>query len=266
MKRTNVMVVGLPGNMASLIATKIAKCKDMVLSPVCLTHETFGIIKRDGFALQGIRVPDHENAIRKYKPDVIVDFSKGSPEENCSMFCECGVPFVMGTTGVNMETMKEMVENSNISAVIAPNMATPIVALQAMLEYVAKNFPSAFSGYSLKIEESHQEEKVDTSGTAIAVERLLNATGAVSDDNGILSIRNPLIQERLYGVPKEYLKGHGYHKYSLVSSDGTVVINIGHNINGRNIYVDGTMRAIRFLAKKSDEHGKVFSMTDVLKV
>ncbi|NOQ68103.1 hypothetical protein GQ568_01525 [Patescibacteria group bacterium] len=38
-----------------------------------------------------------------------------------------------------------------------------------------------------------------------------------------------------------------------------------HNVDGRKVYIDGTMRAIRFLAEKSDEPGNVFSMVDVLK-
>ena len=265
MSETEVMIVGIPGNMPSLIAAEIAKCKDIILSPVGLTHKTFGIIKRDGFVLKGIRVPDHENAIEKYKPDIIVDFSKGSPERNCNLFCECGVPFVMGTTGGNMKTMSEMVENSNISAVIDPNMASPIVVIRDMLEHAARKFSGVFSGYSLEITESHQKMKTDTSGTAIAVGGSLGKMGAVLDEDGILSIRDPKIQKRLFGVPEEHLKGHGYHKYSLTSSDGTVVLDIEHNINGRKVYIDGTMRAIRFLAEKSDEPGKVFSMIDVLK-
>lgn len=261
----NVMVVGLPGNMASLIATEIVECKDMILSRVGLTHETFGIIKRDGFILEGIRSSSHENAIRKYDPDIIVDFSKGNSEKNCSMFCECGVPFVMGTTGVDMEMMKKMVENSSISAVIAPNMASPVIVLQAMLEYAAKNFPGVFSGYSLKIAESHQEMKKDTSGTAIAFKKLLNVMGAVLNKDGIISIRDPIIQKCFCGIPEAHLGGHGHHEYILTSDDGTVHVGLIHNVDGRNAYVDGTIRAIRFLAERSGESRKVFSMTDVLR-
>lgn len=265
MSETKVMITGIPGIMSSLVATEIAGCKDIILSPVGLTHETFGIIRRDGFVLQGISIPDHENAIRKYEPDIIVDFSKGSPERNCELFCKCNVPFVMGTTGGDIEAMKKMVENSNISAVIASNMASPVVVIQAMLEYAAKNFPDVFSGYSLKIAESHQEMKIDTSGTAIVFEELLNVMGAISDKDGILSIRDPLIQKRLCGIPEEHLKGHGHHEYVLISRDGTVHLGISHNIDGRNAYVDGAIEAIRFLAKKRCESGKVFSMIDVLK-
>ena len=38
-----------------------------------------------------------------------------------------------------------------------------------MMEYMAKEFPGAFSGYKLEVTESHQRGKADTSGTAKAV-------------------------------------------------------------------------------------------------
>jgi dihydrodipicolinate reductase len=44
-----------------------------------------------------------------------------------------------------------------------------VVAFQAMMELMAKNFPGVFSGYKLEVVESHQRNKADTSGTAKAV-------------------------------------------------------------------------------------------------
>ena len=37
------------------------------------------------------------------------------------------------------------------------------------MEMMAENFPGAFAGYTLEVKESHQRNKVDTSGTAKAV-------------------------------------------------------------------------------------------------
>lgn len=37
------------------------------------------------------------------------------------------------------------------------------------MEYMAQEFPGAFSGYKLEVTESHQRAKADTSGTAKAV-------------------------------------------------------------------------------------------------
>ncbi len=42
--------------------------------------------------------------------------------------------------------------------------AYKIVALQTAIEYMAKEFPGSFDGYSLSVIESHQAAKADTSG------------------------------------------------------------------------------------------------------
>lgn len=44
-----------------------------------------------------------------------------------------------------------------------------VVAFQAAMDIMASNFPGAFAGYTLKVTESHQSSKVDTSGTAKAI-------------------------------------------------------------------------------------------------
>lgn len=70
----------------------------------------------------------------------------------------------------------------------------------------------------------------------------------------------------LIGVPDEYLGGHGYHRYDLMSPDGTVDIHIEHNVRGRKTYTAvGTMMAVKFVHQKVQE-GVVgaFSMEDVL--
>ena len=48
-------------------------------------------------------------------------------------------------------------------------MYCQVVAFQAMMDMMAKEFPGAFSGYKLEVTESHQRTKADTSGTAKAI-------------------------------------------------------------------------------------------------
>lgn len=272
MKNLKVMISGLPGNMPTLIAVGILKQKDMVLSEVGLSHTKQGTFlvkdKYDAQYLQAIcLVPEsgHKDAIATQNPDIIVDFAKGDLLKRCQMYCELDIPFVMGSTGGDLIAIKSLVEQSHISAVFAPNMAPPIVVIQSMFEHAAQNFPGFLDDYSLKIAESHQKGKADTSGTAIAFEKLFNEMGAISDKDGILSIRDPLIQSRILGISKQHLNGHGYHKYDLVSNDDSVHIALIHNIDGRNVYVDGTIKAVRFMAYKLGVKGIVYSMVDVLK-
>ena len=44
-----------------------------------------------------------------------------------------------------------------------------VVAFQATMELMAQQFPGAFAGYTLRVVESHQRTKADTSGTAKAI-------------------------------------------------------------------------------------------------
>ena len=52
--------------------------------------------------------------------------------------------------------MKEKFSPGVNYAVIAPNMAKQIVALQLGLKEMADRFPQSFSGYALTVTESHQ--------------------------------------------------------------------------------------------------------------
>ena len=154
-----------------------------------------------------------------------------------------------------------------IAAVIAPNMAKQIVGFQAMMEWAANTFPDLFKGYALTIRESHQQAKADTSGTAKAMVGYFNRLGVEFSADNIEMERNPERQAEAWGIPEAYLRGHGWHTYTLMSEDQTVKFEFTHNISGREIYAQGTMDAIVYLDKKvrAGQQGKVFSMIDVLK-
>jgi 4-hydroxy-tetrahydrodipicolinate reductase len=197
----------------------------------------------------------------------VVDYTlPAATVANCEYYCEKGLPFVMGTTVKDRSLLASIVEKSQISAVIAPNMSKPIVAVVAMFDYVAENFAGALDGFELQIVESHQRAKQGKSGTADAIGKNLKLLGAsYAGEEDILPIRNPK-QQRFMGVPEDALGGHGWHSYELMSPDGSVFLKFEHNVNGRSTYIDGTEVAINFLAKKmaAGSLGKCFSMTDVM--
>ncbi len=281
-EKINVILSGLPGKMASAVAKKVAKEEDMNLCDYALTAEW---IKAEHYELNEnhigeiidlIKPDEHEDYLTLVvkKDLVVVDFTapkeKGQPsaaDKSAEFYCKVGIPFVIGTTGGDRNKLEERVRNSEISAVIAPNMAKPIVGFQTMIEYAACNFPNLFKDYSLEIVESHQDTKKDTSGTAKAMVNYFNMLGMVFTKDQIKMIRDPEKQKKL-GVPGEHLSGHGWHTYTLKSRDGTVKFQFTHNVNGRDVYALGTLDAIRFLHRKfyqEGNKGKVYSMIDVLK-
>jgi 4-hydroxy-tetrahydrodipicolinate reductase len=91
--------------------------------------------------------------------------------------------------------------------------------------------------------------------------------GVPFSEDQIVKIRDPEIQQTQWGIDEEYLTGHGWHTYTLVSEDRTVRFEFTHNINGREVYGRGTLDALLYLSQKVEAgvSGKVFTMIDVLK-
>ena len=265
----NIMVNGLPGKVASLVAEHVARHEGLCLYPYSLTGED---ILEDKVTLGGLEIAlikpkDRDSFLREEKPDISVDYTHPlAVNSNAEFYCKHNLPFVMGTTGGDRTALLNTVHNSNTVAVIAPNMAKQIVAFQAMMNFAAQTFPGVFDGYSLEIVESHQKGKADTSGTAKAMVGYFNALGVPFTKDEIQMIREP-DEQRAMGVPEDALLGHGWHTYTLRSPDGSVRFDFTHNVNGRDVYADGTLSAIQFLARKVGvgERGKVYTMMDVLK-
>ncbi len=274
MKPIPVMVNGLPGSMALAVARHILADNRFELVPCSLTgpeitETTAGV---DGVAVTLLAPAGRGEALEAMGVDaekiICVDFTHPSAvNENAVFYREKGLFFVMGTTGGDREKLVETVRSSSISAVIAPNMAKQIVGFQAMMAHAAENFPGLFDGYRLRVVESHQQGKADTSGTAKAVVDSFNRLGVDFSVAQIEKERNPEVQTREWKIPEQYLSGHGWHTYSLVSPDGTVSFSFTHNVNGRDVYARGTLDAVVFLAaeRKKGQIGRVYSMIDVLK-
>ena len=274
MSTITVMVNGLPGNVARLVAGYLLADGRFTLIPYSLTGPEIQETEYsfDSISVQLIQPDQRESLIEQIKNSqgsfLSVDFTHpSSVNSNAEFYCRFGLPFVMGTTGGDRQKLEETVVSSTIAAVIAPNMAAQIVGFQAMMEYAAENFPGLFRGYTLNVRESHQQGKADTSGTAKAMVSYFNKLGVSFSADDIVKVRDPEDQKTQWGIPEEYLTGHGWHTYTLVSEDQTVRFEFTHNVNGRDVYAHGTIDALLYLDEKvqSGARGKMFTMIDVLK-
>ncbi|HMA66640.1 MAG TPA: dihydrodipicolinate reductase [Desulfosalsimonadaceae bacterium] len=273
MSRFKLMVNGLPGKVATVIARNAISDSTVDFIAQSLTGPE---IEADSVMVENtpvrlVRPGKRDSAVNALKseegPFMAVDFTlPDAVNENAEFYCRHQIPFIMGTTGGDREKLARTIAGSSVCAVIAPNMAKQIVGFQAMMAYAAENFPGLFAGYNLRITESHQKSKADTSGTAKAMVRYFNELGLSFSESDIEKIRDPEIQKTELGVPEAHLDGHGWHTYTLSSRDGTVVFSFTHRVNGREIYAWGTLDAARFLAEKinAGETGRMYSMIDVL--
>jgi 4-hydroxy-tetrahydrodipicolinate reductase len=273
MDSIKVMVNGLPGHMAGAVARHVLSDSRFALIPFSFTGPEISESETriEDIAVRLVRPEDRDAALSKVKAEsadfISVDYTHPSAvNSNGDFYCANKLPFVMGTTGGNRDRLKEAVLQSSTAAVIAPNMAKQIVGFQAMMAQAARLFPGLFEGYSLEIRESHQRGKADTSGTAKAMVKYFNDLGLPFLEADILKERDPERQKKLWGIPEEFLTGHGWHTYSLTSADRTVRFEFSHNVNGREVYARGTLDAIAYLHAKLQQgvRGKVFSMIDVL--
>ena len=265
-----IIVNGLPGKMASEVAKQVLKSEGLELVPYALTGSDISATshKIGDLSIALIKPEVREDFIASIqKPEISIDYTHPSVvNPNADFYCRHNLPFVMGTTGGDRTALEQRVKDSDIVAVIAPNMAKQIVAFQAMMKYAADNFPGAFNRYSLEVIESHQKGKADTSGTAKAMVGYFNTLGIPFNVEQIKMIRDPQ-QQVAMGISEEALTGHGWHTYTLKSEDGSVLFRFTHNVNGREVYAAGTIDAIKYLSGKisAGEKGKVYSMMDVLK-
>jgi len=267
-----ILIVGLPGNMATIFAKHAIKDDGIDILNYSITgNETEeNVYEIDGHTFNLIKANDKagiKQLFENNKDIIAVDYTEPHVvENNIDLYCRKKIDFIVGTTGVAVAKVSEKIRDAKVNAVIAPNMGKQIVAIQAMVQYAAENFPNCFKGYNLTVTESHQKGKMDTSGTARAMVEYFNKLGMSFNGDKIIKYRDPKKQLEL-GVPKEHLSGHGWHTYAFTSDDESVHIEITHNVNGRDIYADGTIDSIYYLYKKieSGVQGTIFSMIDVLK-
>ncbi len=273
MEKINIMVNGLPGNIAKVMARFAIQDDRFSAIPFSLTGQE---IPEDNVSIDGIDFklvkPDvRDEKIKQIQTDypffVSIDYTHPTAvNANAEFYTQNKIPFVMGTTGGDRQALEDVVKKGSLPAVIAPNMMKQIIGFQAMMEYAADTFPGLFKGYELKVIESHQKGKADTSGTAKAVVASFNKLGVDFDVNDIEMVRDPEVQEKEWGIPKEHIGGHGWHTYTLTAPDGNNLFEFKHNINGRDIYVPGTFDAVLYLVEKirNNETQRLFTMIDVL--
>ena len=278
-----IMVNGMPGPMA-VAAAEACLRKGLKLAPIAMTGpevEPCTIKVNDlvtGRASDVRLIPacdteEVESAVAAAKeacgPNnlLAIDFTHPSAvNHNAIFYAKNGIPFVMGTTGGDREKLLHDMESPKHFAVIAPNMGKQIVAMQAALEDLANKYPGSFGGYKLEVTESHQKTKADTSGTAKAViSSLKKLSGDDFTDDDITMLRDDE-SSLAFGVPKDALKGHAFHTYTLASPDGSVQFELKHNVAGRTVYAEGTADAVAFLARKirTEKEPKIFTMINVL--
>lgn len=268
-----ILMSGLPGKMAALVAEKLCgngnfRLHQVGLSSINHAGETVTIADRNIHLLHSSIWPvfftRRHGLYDMNRGTVAIDFSTpGSAAENANFFANHNIPFVMGTSGGNREEMEEIIRKSRTCEVVAANMDPQIIRQQMNIDKFAQTNPDIFREATIEITESHQKTKKDVSDTAIAFRAQFERYGVVPNGT-ITSIRDTEAQEALGILSPD--SGHAYHWVAVKNPAGEVIYQFNTAVQGRSSYVEGTLMAARFLYRQIADgaRGQVFSMRDVM--
>ena len=246
-----VVVSGAKGKMGTAVVKAVAAADDLAVA-VCFAPQHVGqtVVCEDGeFPCAG----DLGALIDECRPDVLVDFSQPDAVlANVETALSKGVHVVTGTTGVSVDTFREVAERhaaTGAKLFYAPNFTTGAVLMMRFAALAAKFFPDA------EIIEMHHNGKKDApSGTAVQTARLIaeardharNAgPGSETELPGCEGARGCEVD----GVRVHAIRGDGYMaSQEVVFSVAGQTLTLRHDSTQRDAYMPGVLLAIRSVA------------------
>ena len=260
-----IAIAGASGRMGRMLIDGVRNAPDLELAGALDVpgSEAIGIDAGAflGFASGVPIVSDLRTGLEKAQ--VLIDFTR--PEGTLAHLAVCrelGVQAVIGTTGFTDAQKAEITAIAkDIAIVMAPNMSVGVNVTLKLLEMAAK---ALSTGYDIEIIEAHHRHKVDApSGTALKMgEVIADALGRDLKECAVYS------REGVTGERDASTIGFASIRGGDIVGDHTVLfagtgerIEITHKSASRATYVQGSFRAVQFLAQQK---AGLFDMFDVL--
>ncbi len=277
MEPINIMINGLPGEMATTLAERVASDQKFLLIPFSIAGSNIEI--------QEILIANHtvkffklENRKEKYlktlkvfEPFIAIDFTHPDvANQNIQFYIENQISFVMGTTEFNRQKFTPSLKNSNCLSVISSTMNKQVAGLQLMMEYLANSHPGLYKGYRFFVDEGSKSRKTDASKIHIDISSDLEKMGVKLGGKEAQKEEKMDSKEKWEksNNSKELFNANTQYLCRLEADDGSVLFEFKQQINGRDIYIQGVFDAVVFLhnkIKKLKNRGKIYTMRDVLK-
>jgi 4-hydroxy-tetrahydrodipicolinate reductase len=204
----SVVVSGAAGRMGQAVCVAVEGAEGMEL--VAKADPALGVELADALA----------------DADVVVDFT--TPETalgNVSAALAAGVHAVVGTTGFDLERLREAAESAGAGAncLVAPNFAIGAVLLMEVAQRIAPHMPEC------EIVELHHDKKLDApSGTAKRTAELIRGAGG--------NVHEPIHSIRLPGLVA--------HQEVVFGGEGQT-LSLRHDSIDRRSFMPGVLLAVR---------------------
>jgi 4-hydroxy-tetrahydrodipicolinate reductase len=156
--------------------------------------------------------------------DVVVDFTTpDTAPANAKACLEAGVHVVVGTTGFDLDALRQAAEASAANCFVAPNFAIGAVLLMEVSQRIAPHMPEC------EIVELHHDKKLDApSGTAKRTADLIAGAGG--------KVHQPIHSVRLPGLVA--------HQEVIFGGEGQT-LSIRHDSIDRRSFMPGVLLAVR---------------------
>jgi 4-hydroxy-tetrahydrodipicolinate reductase len=165
--------------------------------------------------------------------DVVVDFT--TPEtavDNVRAALGAGVHAVVGTTGFDLEELRDVAESAGAGAkcLVAPNFAIGAVLLMEASQRIAAHMPEC------EIVELHHDKKLDApSGTAKRTAELIAGAGG--------NVHDPIHSVRLPGLVA--------HQEVIFGGEGQT-LSLRHDSIDRRSFMPGVLLAVRKVGSRPE--------------
>jgi len=210
-----VVASGAAGRMGQAVCEAVEGAEDMELA--ARADPSLGVALADVLA----------------EADVVVDFTTpDTAVENVSACLEAGVHAVVGTTGFEVEDLREAAEAApgDAKCFVAPNFAIGAVLLMEVSQTIAAHM------LECEIVELHHDRKLDApSGTAKRTAELISAAGG--------NVHEPIHSIRLPGLVA--------HQEVVFGGVGQT-LTVRHDSIDRRSFMPGVLLAVRAVADRPD--------------
>jgi 4-hydroxy-tetrahydrodipicolinate reductase len=196
-----------------------------------------------------------EQALQFTKIDVLVDFTQPkSIFENSKLCLKKGICPVIGTTGlsdIQIEELKKISQEKNVSCLIAPNFSTGAVLMMMFSAQAAKYFDN------VEIIELHHNQKKDApSGTAVKTAKMMSEAKATFAKGNCEEVE--LIQGSRGGTSYSDIHIHSVRMPGYIASQEVIfgssgqVFKLRHDSMDRACYMSGVILAIKHVINNND--------------
>lgn len=233
----NIAVCGSNGKMGQEVVKAVKTSDDMNL-----------VAEIDIFNGQFATIKEAKDSV---KIDVLIDFTQPASIYENALYClNNDIKIVIGTTGLSdeqIEELKKLSEEKEVSCLIAPNFSTGAVLLMKFAQMASKYFDNA------EIIELHHNQKKDApSGTAVKTALMMASEnedftkGNCAEKETIEGARGGLSYNNIH-IHSVRMPGYIASQEVLFGANGQIM-TLRHDSMNRECYMGGVLLAVRYVA------------------